>query len=272
MSHHFIAYVNSKLRSSGSSSDFTYTIDLPKNTGYDSYDSICMLQASIPKSYYLINTGRNMFTLVEGISQATVVIPRGNYTRRSFAIVLGTQLNLASPNGLNYTISVPNVTNGPETGKYLITITNNVTDIPVSLVFGSNSSPAAQMGFPPESTNDFTNDTLESAYVCQLQISQSVFILCDNVINGHTHILQEIFTASPDFSNISFNVGLSGGLEANGKRLKSALTNSWHFKIMTPDYELIDLEGLDVVFSLVLWKSISQKIESEPVAEATSEQ
>jgi len=255
MAHHFIVYVNSRFRTSGSSSNFTYNIDLPKSIGYDQFDSVCMMQASIPKSFYLINTGRNTFVLTEGATSVTITLPVGNYTRRSLAYVVRSQLNTQSPNALTYDISVPNVSTGPETGKYLFSVSNNVTNIPLYFSFPPTSSPAQQLGFDPGSINVFVLNNLLSSNVANLQITQSLYVMCDNVINGYSHILQEIFTTSPDFSSLAFNVGFAGGIDANVKPLKSTLTNTWSFKFMTPDFELIDFEGLDVVFSLLIWQS-----------------
>ena len=72
-----IVYVNSRNRESGTDNDFIYTIDLRPN---NDFTHVVILQASISKSFYTIQTGYNTFTLVENGQQASVVLPASNYT------------------------------------------------------------------------------------------------------------------------------------------------------------------------------------------------
>ena len=61
---------NSKDRISGSNSNFTSeAIDI----GINKYDSVCVVQASIPKSFYNMPTGYNTFTLTEGSRGSTTI-------------------------------------------------------------------------------------------------------------------------------------------------------------------------------------------------------
>lgn len=62
--------IDSSKRISGSTSDFTYQLNIPKNK---QYDYVCVLQAIIPKSYYLIQAGLNTFTLQENGVNTTIV-------------------------------------------------------------------------------------------------------------------------------------------------------------------------------------------------------
>ena len=89
-----IFFINSNQRLTGTSNDFTVNLDINKNL---EFDKVALLQCLIPQSYYLIQQGQNTFTLTEGVSQVMISIPIGNYTRRTFAIVLGTTLTNASP-------------------------------------------------------------------------------------------------------------------------------------------------------------------------------
>ena len=47
-----IFYVNSELRSTGTSDNFSFAINLPQQK----FDRVCVLQASIPQSYYIIES------------------------------------------------------------------------------------------------------------------------------------------------------------------------------------------------------------------------
>ena len=53
-----IYYINSRNRISGTNSNFTYKIDINNIEP----DRIAVLQANIPKSYYLIQDNANSFT------------------------------------------------------------------------------------------------------------------------------------------------------------------------------------------------------------------
>jgi hypothetical protein len=268
MLHPFITYVNSRFRSSGTPSDFTYVIELPQTTGYSHYDSACILQASIPKSFYLLNTGRDTFYLHEELDIIPITLPNGNYSRRAFAATLIALLNASSTHGYIYNVSVPNTATGPDTGKYLFSVSDGTY---IALGFGMTTSPAEQMGFDPGSLNTFNARTLFSQNVTNLQVGSAVYILCDNVLNGQTQILQEVFTASPDYSMMSFNVGLSGGVAANKKKIKTSLTNAWRFRVTTPTFEVVDFEGMNLVFSLLIWQSGESGV-SDSSSSSTSSQ
>ena len=57
-----IVSFNSKDRASGTNSDF---LSAPVDIGLNRFDSVALLQASIPKSYYNMPSGYNTFTLTE---------------------------------------------------------------------------------------------------------------------------------------------------------------------------------------------------------------
>ena len=72
----YYVYVNSRNRLDGTDSDFSYNVKFPP--GLD-VDHVTVLNALIPKSYYLIQLGHNTFDLQEGNSIVTIPIPVGNY-------------------------------------------------------------------------------------------------------------------------------------------------------------------------------------------------
>ena len=116
-----IYYIDSHDRVSGTHSDFTYFLDM-KN---EDYDSVVLLQASIPKSYYIVQNGRNTFTLDENGTQVVISLPIGNYSRSSFRAQLQTSLNASSPNGWAYVVSVPNASVTADNGFYTFTVSGN---------------------------------------------------------------------------------------------------------------------------------------------------
>src|SRR4051812_5423083 len=102
-----IYYIDSRQRiSGGTHSDFQYKIDLP-STGQSSAKGLAVvcLSAVIPRSYYLVVSGRNTLQLVEnGGAPVTVTITPGNYSASTFKNALMVLLNAASPNHWVYTV------------------------------------------------------------------------------------------------------------------------------------------------------------------------
>ena len=97
-----IYYINSSNRISGNSSNFSYEIDIPDGSNFD---SCLVLSMSIPRSYYLIRVTANTLILKEDTTSVTITVTPGNYDWREFSSVLTTQLNTLSPNGWVYSIS-----------------------------------------------------------------------------------------------------------------------------------------------------------------------
>lgn len=246
-----VFFVDTATVLSGTDANFSYLIELPK---YNTFDSVCVLQAAIPKSYYLIAEGRNIFTLYEGDSYTYITIPSGNYTRRSLASKLTSLLTSNSPNGYVYTVGFPELSGNPDTGKYTYTVTGDIVTQP-AFIFPWQSSPAVQMGFEPNSHNVFSGNVLVSVNVCKLQAKDTLYLKSDMVENGDNAVLQEIFTNVPDFSTITFDVGNAGGPRANRRRLRSNRSNVYSFAITDDEDNQLDLNGLNVVFSLLLWDS-----------------
>ena len=65
-----IYYVNTLNRASGTPENFTFTFQIPQS---EQYDRVVVLNASIPSSFYLVQSGFNTFTLQEDAVQATII-------------------------------------------------------------------------------------------------------------------------------------------------------------------------------------------------------
>jgi hypothetical protein len=256
---HIIAYVNSHRRLRGTHTDFEYTIDLPTDR---SFDSICVLQASIPKSFFLITSTTNTFVLMEGdaLHSVTITMEPGNYSRRSLSNYLTDLLRTNSPRGYYYTVTIPSSVRLPDTGKYLFSVQTAIGDVTVppytiSFVFGSYYQPCESMGFERNTAYSFTAGVLSSVNVCRLQARSTVFIKSNAVDNGGTSILQAIFAAEPDFSLINFQVGHADGIQANRKELLSKSTNHFSFTITDVDDQILDTNGQNVEMAIMFWDS-----------------
>lgn len=251
---HFIAFVRSHNRQGGTSSQFSYVINLPPHA---TYDSVCLLQAAVPKTFYLIPNGRNTFFLVEGTNRITITIPPGNYTRRSFSATLATLLNNATTMGYLYTVTYNASSVSVDNGKYTFFAT--IGGVPVTIqpyfIIPAATSPALQMGFDRGSTNYFVAGVLQSSNITYLQASPVMYILCDCVSNNGTNILQDMNTTSPDFSMLIFQVGDSGGATTNQKRLIHSNNNKFNFTLTNAEDEVLDLNGVDWTCSILFWDS-----------------
>lgn len=237
-----IFYIDSSKRLSGNNSDFTYLID----TRGDNYQYVVVLQANIPKSYYLVESGYNTFYLQEGNVNILITVPPGNYTRSSMKSTLVLILNEKSINNFIYRIDIPKV-NEPDDGKYTFNVENPM--VAVKFIFGDFLYEA--LGFNKNSTNVFINQKLKSTNVIKLQIEDSIYIHSDLCTNGNDNILQEIFTVnSPDFGNIVFR---TPSVAAYSKKVLHNVSNTFRFYITDEKEQPIELNGINCIFTILLY-------------------
>ena len=261
-----IFYIDSQNRTSGTSGKFSINFAMPPN---NSYNRIVVMQASIPKSFYLVSAPYNTFQLVENGTASsgsatntfgsvatngatkTITITEGNYTKTNMIVCLQTMLCLAS--SLNsttatqyvYTVSYP-LMNQPNTGKFTYSATNITTAQP-QIIFPVKSTLYLPMGFNRASTNIFSNNKLTSQNVIRLQAKDTIFIKSNIVASSTKAVLQEIYTScNPDFSVITFN---QSNVELNSKQLLYR-DNNFTFSITDEDDNILNLNGQDVIFSI----------------------
>lgn len=245
-------YINSSNRISGTDSDFYYQIDL---SNYEP-THVLVLQANIPKSYYVVQNGYNTFTLSEpyasGTSTTTITIPAGNYNRSNFMIVLQSQLTTLSAQGYTYTISIPNSVNSGDTGKYTFSVAGNGTYQPSFIIPNDPNNMYEMLGFVAGSTNTFVTNTLTSTNVIKLLKEDSIFIHSDIVGGVTDDVLQEIYTVdNSDFSNIVFQ---NFARDYYDKEIKGSKSNSFRFYLMNEGNEAINLNGLNWTMTLCVFK------------------
>ena len=108
--------------------------------------AIKILEAQIPFSWYVFNSGNNTFLFKEGVnSYGPVTLPIGNFTSLQIAVNLGTALTAASLIGATYTAAF-----NENTQKYSITASAGST---FTFQFGlptnsGNVNPRLYIGFP----------------------------------------------------------------------------------------------------------------------------
>lgn len=246
---HQIFYINSHERLSGTDSDFTYQLKINRNV---EFNRVAVLQCIIPKSYYLVQEGQNTFTLTENGVDTKITVLAGNYNRKSMQRTLETLLNDASPNGWTYTITYPNASMEPDTGKFTFNVSGNGG---VQPIFTFTEFLYEQIGFNANSSNTFVSDHLTSTNTIKLQKEDSLYVCSDicTVADGKNAVLQEVFANadSETFSNIKFTCP---DVQAYSKKFNSG-SDIYRFTLTDENFRPINLNGLNIVISLVLYKN-----------------
>ncbi len=245
---HQVFYINSANRISGTDENFSYLLPIDVTANYD---SVCVLSASIPRSYYLVQSGFNTFTLQEDVLTATITVPAGNYSYLSFMAVLPTLLNNASPNGWTYSISYPSRLIEADTGRFTFTVTGNSGTQPSFIV--DSSALCEQLGLEPNTTNTFVGDTLTSTTVINFTPEETLFLHSDCANNKSDDILQEIYDwNSPPMSYIVYqNYGL---FEPYSKKLTISSTRTVAISLTNENGTLINLNKRNMLVTLCIYK------------------
>lgn len=235
-----IFYVNSQYRVTGSNSKFSYRINIPQT---EKYDKVCVLQASIPLSFYLVREGINTFTLKEAGANKVLTVPAGNYNYQKFQLMLTALLNANATAGWIYTV-IFNVS----TGKYKFSVTGNS----VQPVFTFNNYLSQQFGFDKVSVNTFVGNSITSTNSVNFIPESTVYIHSD-LCNEDTDILQEIYANNTaTFAQITYQ--LSVPVDIYSKKLRTSSTNIFHFVITDEDNNELDTNGQNILLTILLYK------------------
>lgn len=243
---HFV-YVNSRDRISGTDENFEYNVGLPSGLPFT---HVVCLNALIPKSYYLIQEGplENIFQLQEDDDIITISVPFGSYLLSAFKKTIADLLTANSPNSLTYTVTYPSLA-GPDTGKW--TYTQNNGEIVSKLIF--NEHLFEPLGFKGSSTNVFNGTTLISSCVIKLQ-SEDRLLIHSNIAKNPTNddVLVSInSTTSINYSSIAYECPAP---EFYSHELSSNEDSVYRFTLTDEDGELIQLNGLNLNLTLLLYK------------------
>lgn len=245
-----IVNFNSKDRVSGTNSNFQ---SIPIDLGNNAFDTICLIQASIPKSFYNIPSGYNKFTLQENATTATITITPGSYTRINLQTILASLLTTASPNGLTYTISYPASTS-PDTFHYTFSVNSAVV---VCKFILTSLSPFRQLGFESATTYTFTagvgSSTLESVNAINLSYILRAFIKSNIVADATDSILEELLNFGSFPSNSVMNYQ-QVNFDMNSRAFNPNNKNSWNFTLQDSYGREIELNGISWAFSCVFYQ------------------
>ena len=271
-----IFYIDSqnRLNQADTSSNFTVRVDMPP---LNHYNRICVLQASIPKSYYLITDGQNTLTLNEpgttsltngsltsdfgsvsssGSSTKLITFKVGNYSKSSIMNAFYDLFKKASSLNINplhryvYNIGYPLPIYSTQ-GKFSFSVSSLITTAP-QIIFSSSSILHRPLGFNIGSTKFFpSSSTLTSTNVINLQAKDTLFIKSGVVSSSNLSVLQEIYsTTTPDFCCITFN---QTNVEMNSKELMTN-SNNFSFTLTDEDNNILDLNGQNIVFSICCYE------------------
>ena len=241
-----IVYVDSEERISGTSSNFSYAIDIPDGA---KYDTCCVLSMIIPRSYYLIRSGQNRAVItIDGVEYPFEVSP-GNYNANNFAEALLAILNGIAP--ASFTIAFSTIT-----GKYTYKYTGEAT---VVFVFEDPSRLGHQMGFDEVSVNQFVNGSATGMPVATLTsknvvnfVSTSTLFLHSDMVNDGTDILQEVYAEnSIPFSNLVYNCKVPG---LYAKKLRNNTSSMFNFSLCDEHDNEVDLNGHEICVTLILYR------------------
>ena len=244
----YIYYVNSanRLNPGDTNSNFSYEFT---NLQDGEFDSVALLSASIPKSYYLFQTNQNTFQLKENNTTVNITIPIGNYNRNSLLYTLKTLLNTNSPNSWTYNITYPNINIQADTGFYYFTVSGNSSQ--PSFIFGSYCF--EQLGFNSNTTYTFVSNSLNSVNVCNLSVETTLFIHSNISQNSNSdNTLQEIYSnGEPSYSYINF---INPCPHEYSKPFENNTSSVFYFTLTDEYNNIINTNGLNINFTIMFYK------------------
>lgn len=230
--------INSNERDFGTHSDFSITLPLSSQE----VNRIVVLDASIKRSFYLIEEGLNTFELTELDETVTINVPQGNYNFNSFRIVLQNLLNTNSPKHWNYTVTIPNTSVSASTAKYTFTCVGG------DPIFTFQNYLYEQFGFASRSSVNFVGGSLISSFPVLFN-KDTLHIHSDACYNGKDNILQVVSASGADFSSLKY---VCLDVEANSKNIVKN-TNTFRFMIVDEEHRPVTLT-LNVIFTIMLYK------------------
>ena len=254
-------YISSKLRSAGTTSNFSYNINLPLEL-YNEITHVSVTSINVPKSFYSIANGYNQFELVENGVHITITIPFGNYSKSQLYVMITSLLTTASLNAIIYTVSDEHSTY--DTGKLKITATNNVGLIPIRLDFDNLTDCYDALGFKKNSINTFNANVLVSKNVINLNQKATAIYLNSNVginefsntSNSSSTILAcvygQLFVPYSWISN-SFDI------IANMNKFNHGLNGTFNFVFTDDENEELDFNGIDCSFTITFFTYTSNE-------------
>jgi hypothetical protein len=260
-----IIRVNSALKSSGEThSNFTATLQITPN---NYYTHVSLMRASIPRTFYSVNSPYNVFTLVEGSNTFTVSIREAQYTRKSLIAVVITALNTAG--NFTYTGSYDSSSTIGDTGLYTFTVSGN-SGVQPAFIFADDSL-TYQLGFE-NGTYNFVANSLTSVDVINLSYVDNVlYIISDMASGAKDSILGSIISSSS--STMSYINYVNTQVDESALRYNGAVnSNTFSFKLVDENFKIVDTRGSNIWFQIILYRRVYFNIIQNPAEKKDVEQ
>ena len=231
---------------SGTSSNFIINLNLPNYV--QEFDRIALNQFSCPRSWYDVASSYNTFVFIEGVTSYIITIPPGMYNVYTLATKIGSLLTTAS--GINtYTVSYPNSSLVVNTNKYTFTCSNLTQSY--SFVFTTNMF--QQMGFAKNTTYNSASGIITSTNSLSISYINRLFLVSNACNTSYNSYLQEILITG-QFPSTSFVYYENINYDTNSKEFTNPQNNCWDFSLYDRYGNIVDLNGLELVFSLIFYK------------------
>ena len=243
----FLVYVDSsnRLKGSHSHSNFKYLINFPKDK---IFSHAVVINALIPKAWYLVDYPYNTFKLQEDNKSVEIVVAPGNYNISQFKHTVTNLLTNASPNNLQYVLTYPKNSMNPDLGKWIFSQSNS--QIGSSFIF--TDCLYEQFGFDPNTQNFFDGSSLLSNNCVKFQSEDRVLIRSDIINNNSDNDIFVSINASAysNFSTISY---LNPHPSMNNHVLQSQNNSVYSFQITDEKSRLLSTGGLNVNFTIAFY-------------------
>lgn len=249
--HPVIINIKSSDRIDGSISNFN---SKPINLYNNDFDTVCLLTASIPRTFYNI-PNNSSFTIEEDGVPRTITIPEGSYSVSNLKTNLQQILNTNSSNTYTVFYREPS-----EVQNFKFTFTH-VSGTATNIKFIFTTSLYQVLGFNKNSTVDFSlvNSvlTLTSLNCINLSRINTAYIKTDMVKN--TSILSEILDYG-SYQMMSLAFHQTQNIEMNSREFIGQQTGerSYNFSLVDSDDNFIDLNGIEYNFSIIFYNRNKQ--------------
>ena len=220
---------------------------LPIDLGVHTYNSVCLVQASIPRSFYNVPELFRTFNLIEDGVSTSITIPAGSYNKSNLLTVLKTYLNSNSPNGWAYNINYSSASVG-DTFHYTFSVSGNTSQPS----FEFTNAMFRQLGFNQNTTYEFTADTLESINCIDLAYINRCYIKTD-MIQSNDGTLDQILNYG-SYQMLSFCYYQQNNFDLNTRDFNQNNKTSWNFSLVDEFGQLIDLNGIAWTFSVCFYE------------------
>lgn len=232
-----IIFINSYNRLSGSTNNFQFDISNQIKSNIE-YERICLVNCSIPKSYYLINNTSNELIINEQGVNYYIYIQNGNYSILSLCNYLNNPINLP---GLSYTyLFTPNIT----TGKINIAVSNNSGNY-VIFNFMNENNPALILGFNEEEYTFNTN--INSPNICNFELTNSISI-CSQIVENEI-----LFNITPNVLAYNYINYQNNQFEHTSKKISKMKNIINIYLIDNISQKNLDLNGVNMSLSICLF-------------------